>query len=460
MLTASGPMNGTERRSVLALASVIAMRMLGLFLLLPVLALYAASMPGSTPLLVGLALGAYGLTQALFQLTFGICSDRFHRKGVITVGLLIFVMGSVVAALADTLTWLIIGRAIQGAGAVSSAVLALTADLTREEQRTKAMALLGMSIGAMFLLSMAAAPPLSRHIGVPGLFWFTAALGLLALLLLHGVVPTPSRYLRHRDVTPTIERMWAVLRNRPLWHLNVGIFVLHLVLTGLFVVLPADLNRLGDLPLHDHWKVYLPVLLLSVIGMVPLVILGSGTGRATSLFRLAIAVLLTGMIGLVLLQVGDHLRFIWLPIFLCIFFIGFNALEAMLPALVSRISPAADKGTALGVFSTFQFAGVFLGGLLSGWLSGQLGSVSVYVMCMVWILIWLGLALGAPSFRLSSSRVLRIGNSSDHSHVEALIDKIRSVRGVQEVTVVPGEALAYLKVDDRELDVVALQQLD
>lgn len=453
-------MNAVERRSVVALSGVISSRMFGLFLVLPVLAVYAAVLPGSTPFLVGLALGIYGLTQAIFQFSFGMFSDRYGRKAVITVGLLIFIVGSVIAALADTLPWLIAGRAIQGAGAVSSAVLALTADLTREEQRTKAMALIGMSIGAVFLTSMVLAPALSRYIGIPGLFWLTGGLGVLALFLVHGVVPSPSRHLRHRDVTPTTGRMAAVLRDPQLLQLDGGIFVLHLVLTALFVVLPAELYRIGELALHDHWKVYFPVLLLSVLGMAPLVVLGSRPGRAMPMFRISIAVLVAGLGGLALGMWGDGTPFLWLPVCLWLFFCGFNALEAMLPALVSRMAPASDKGTAIGIYNTFQFLGVFVGGGLSGWLSGRYGADAVFLLCTVLALAWLTIAGLSPSFRLSSSRVICVGDPSNYSHVDALVDRIRAIRGVQEVTIVRGEALAYLKVDDRELDTAALQKLD
>ena len=345
-MTAAGPMNAMERRSVLALSGVISSRMFGLFLLLPVLALYAAAMPGSTPFLVGLALGIYGLTQALFQLSFGMCSDIFGRKGVITLGLFVFIAGSVIAALSDTLPWLIAGRAIQGAGAVSSAVLALTADLTREEQRTKAMALIGISIGAVFLTSMALAPVLSLYIGIPGLFWLTAGLGVVALLLLHGVVPSPSRHLRHRDVTPTASRVPAVLRDPQLMRLNVGALVLHLVLTALFVVLPAELSRMGDMALHEHWKVYFPVLLLSVIGMVPLIAAGSRADRIAPMFRVAIFLLLAGLGGMSLMTWGDGGPFLWLAACLWVFFCGFNALGSH--AALTGFSGGAGSGQGDG----------------------------------------------------------------------------------------------------------------
>ena len=453
-------MNGAERRAVAALAGVFSARMFGLFLLLPVLAIYAAGLPGGSTFLAGLALGVYGLTQALFQLPLGMLSDRIGRKRVITLGLLVFIVGSVVAALADTAAWLVAGRALQGAGAVSSAVLALTADLTREEQRTKAMALIGMSIGAVFLLSMAIAPPLGESIGVDGLLWITALLGVLALIVLHWVVPTPSRHLRHRDVTPTAERIVTVLRDPQLLRLDGGIFVLHLVLTALFVVIPSEINRLTGLPLAEHWSVYVPVMLASVLGMIPLVILGSKPGRVGQMFHLAIGVLLIGLVSMALVAALPVPGLVWMPLTLWIFFVGFNALEAMLPSLVSRVAPAADKGSAIGVYNTLQFLGVFVGGSLAGWLASRHGAHSVYIVCAALTLVWLIVGLVSPAFRLSSSRVIHVGDASDSSHVQALVDRIRGVRGVQEVTIVRGEALAYLKVDDRELDIAALQQFD
>ncbi len=453
-------MHASERRAVLALAGVFSARMFGLFLLLPVLAVHANGMTGGSAFLAGIALGIYGLTQAAFQLPFGMLSDRFGRKGVITVGLMIFITGSVVAALADSIGWLIAGRALQGAGAVSAAVLALTADLTREEQRTKAMAIIGMSIGAVFLVSMAIAPPVGDAIGVSGLLWITAILGALALLLLHQVVPTPVHEGRHREVTPMADRLRAVLADPQLRRLDVGIFVLHAVLTALFVVLPVDIARLTGLDLAQHWRIYLPVMLASVLGMAPLVLLGSRPGQVDRAFRYAIGVLVIGLATLVMVAWRGFTGLAWLPLSLWVFFVAFNALEAMLPSLVSRVAPAADKGSAIGVYNTLQFLGVFAGGAIAGWLAQSFGSQAVYLVCALLALAWLLLTVRSAPFRLSASRVIHLGDSLDASRLEALVARIRAVRGVQEVTIVRGEALAYLKVDDRELDIAALQQLD
>ncbi len=394
-------MTGPERRAVAALAGIFALRMLGLFMLLPVLAIYAARLPAATPLLVGLALGIYGLTQGLLQIPFGMASDRFGRKRVITVGLLVFAAGSVVAALADSMAGLIIGRAIQGGGAVSAAVLALTADLTGEAQRTKAMAAIGVSIGAVFLLSLMFAPLLQSAIGVAGIFWLSAGLGLVAVAVLWRVVPDPGpdpgSLPSRPEVIPWTARFGGILADRQLLRLNCGVFCLHLMLTAVFVTLPALLLAKSGLPLAGHWKLYAPVLLLSVAGMLPLVLLGSRNRSVGPAFNGAVALLLpatTAMAWAAGQGITALLAALWL------FFVAFNALEAMLPSLVSRIAPATGKGAAIGVYNTFQFLGMFAGGLIAGWLSGRFGAHSVYWFCALAAGLWLAGAVTAPKFRL------------------------------------------------------------
>ena len=441
----------------MSLAGITSIRMFGLFLLLPVLAAYAADFPKSTPLLIGMAMGAYGLTQALLQIPFGLMSDRFGRKLIISIGLLLFFCGSVVAALATSVEWLIAGRALQGSGAVSAAVLALTADLTREEQRTKAMAGIGMAIGAVFLLSLTVAPPLAQAIGVDGLFWLTALLALLATAILLLFVPTPERRLRHRDVVPVSSQISAVLADGQLARLDFGIFILHLLMTAMFVVLPGEISRLGGLDLALHWRVYLPVVLLSVIGMIPLILIGSRPGLASGMFRLATGILVISLASLALAS-GNFHNFFALLISLWLYFVGFNALEAMLPSLVSQVAPAASKGTAIGVYNTMQFLGIFFGGLLGGLVAGHFGAAMVWwlgaAIAMLWVMVnWL-----APEFELLSSLVLNLEAQSEVQR-QALVDRISQVRGVKEVTILQGEPLAYLKVNDKDLDTDALYQL-
>lgn len=396
-------MNAAEKKAVSALAGIFALRMLGLFMLLPVLAVYAARLPASTPLLVGLALGIYGLTQGLLQFAFGAASDRFGRKRVITAGLLVFAAGSVVAALADSIAGLIAGRAIQGAGAISAAVLALTADLIGEQQRTKAMAVIGVSIGAVFILSLMLAPPLQGAIGVTGIFYLGAGLAVVAMGVLWRVVPDPAATVADTvsDPRPWTQRLGGILADRQLMRLNAGVFCLHLSLTAVFVVLPQMLQEKSGLPLAGHWKIYAPVLLLSVVGMLPLVYLGSHNRGIAAAFAGAVALLASATASMAW-AVGAGAGLLALLAALWLFFVAFNALEALLPSLVSRIAPATGKGAAIGAYNTCQFLGMFAGGAVAGWLSGHFGAIGVYGACAAVTGLWLLGVAAAPKFRLDS----------------------------------------------------------
>ncbi|HEC11938.1 MAG TPA: MFS transporter [Acidiferrobacteraceae bacterium] len=446
-------MTSTERRAVGALAGIFGLRLLGLFLILPVLALYAeTSLSGATPLLIGLALGAYGLTQALFQIPFGMLSDRWGRKPLIVTGLIIFALGSAVAAVSDSMYGVILGRLIQGMGAIAAVVLALTADLTREEQRTKAMALIGVSIGLVFMLSMVLGTVLSAWVGVKGLFWLTMALALSGILVLYWV-PTPVAARRHRDVQLVPAQLAKVLGNPDLLRLDAGIFVLHLTLTAMFVAVPLALVHEDGLPLAAHWKVYLPVFVLSVTGMVPLVILSARKHLIQRIFLVAIALLLAAQ---ALFYFG-HRQLPWLVFALWVFFVGFNTLEALLPSTISRVAPADSKGTAMGVYNSFQFFGVFLGGTLGGWLYGAMGIGAVFQACGVLILFWAIIVMTAPAPRLLDTRLLRVGPQTEDG-APVLAKRLVAITGVVEAIVIAEEGMAYLKVDHKELDGDALQQ--
>ncbi|MDH3638733.1 MAG: MFS transporter, partial [Gammaproteobacteria bacterium] len=321
-------MTKAEMRAVSVLAGIFGLRMFGLFLVLPVLALYADRLAGATPMLIGLALGAYGLTQAVLQIPYGLVSDRLGRKPVIVFGLLVFALGSVVAAAAHTVEWMIAGRALQGAGAIAAVVLALTADLTREEQRPKAMALIGMSIGLAFLLALMAGPLLAGWVGVPGLFWFTAGLALAAIVLLLGFAPTPVQ-ARHHDVQTAPPQILNILKHPHLFRLNCGVFFLHLVLTSMFVAVPVALTREVGFAVDSHWQIYVPVLLLSVATMLPLLFLASRKSWMPRVFIGSVAILLAGEV----LLVFGFRSFPGLVVALWVFFWGFNTLEALLPSL-------------------------------------------------------------------------------------------------------------------------------
>lgn len=392
--SAHDSMTAAERRAGMSLAAIFALRMLGLFLILPVFAVHAASIPGGSDLtLVGLAIGAYGLTQACLQIAYGAASDRFGRKPVIIAGLLIFVLGSVVAALADGIHMIIVGRVLQGAGAISAAVTALAADLTRDQHRTKVMAMIGSSIGLVFALSMVAAPLLYAAIGMSGIFWLTGVLAFAAIGVVLWVVPDAPPVPR-----PTAGTFGDVLRDGQLMRLNFGVFALHLIQTTMWVMVPSALVSSGGLPVDAHWKVYLPAVLLSFVVMVPAIIVAERRNLMKPVFNAAIALLALVQFGL--WQFGNGL--LPLAVLLTLFFIAFNVLEATQPSWISRIAPANAKGTALGVYNTLQSAGLFLGGALGGWLGQHFGAPAVSLACAALALLWLALSAGmrAPPLRV------------------------------------------------------------
>ncbi|MFA7506352.1 MAG: MFS transporter [Burkholderiaceae bacterium] len=381
-------MTAPERRASGALAAVYAARMLGLFLVLPVLAVHAAGMPGgSDASMVGWALGIYGLTQALLQLPFGLASDRFGRKPVIYLGLLVFAAGSVMAAVAETLPMLVAARALQGAGAVSAAVSALLADLTRDSQRTKAMAMVGASIGVSFGISLIAAPWLYGLIGMGGLFGLTAVCAFVSMALVRFAVPEPDPAAA-ADAAPV--RFTEVLREADLLRLDVGIFTLHAVQVALFVVVPGWLVSRAGLPLAEHWKVYLPVMVVSFILMVPPILWAEKRGHMREVFLAAILMLVAAAIGLALGPDGLGV----IAGLLLAFFWGFNVLEASLPSMVSRLAPVAAKGAALGVYNTAQSLGLFAGGALGGWILSRADGSTVFMACAGALVLWLLVAIG------------------------------------------------------------------
>jgi len=377
-------MSPEERRAGASLASIFALRMLGLFLILPVFSVYAKTLPGGDNLaLVGFALGAYGLTQAIFQIPYGIASDLWGRKLVIVVGLLIFALGSFVAAWAPDMHWIIVGRVLQGMGAISAAVTALAADLTREEHRTKVMAMIGSSIGLVFALSLVGAPLLYGWIGMGGLFIMTGVLALAAIVLLLKAVPPAPPPHGHEKLP-----LRRVVFNVDLFRLNVGIFVLHMVQMAMFVVLPHALVDYGGLVAAEHWKVYLPAVLVSFAIMVPAIIAAERKDKMRPIFRGAVALLIVVQLGLLFFGAS-----LWaLAFWLLLFFVAFNILEATLPSLVSRTAPPAAKGAALGVYNTTQAIGLFIGGAGGGLVAQNFGDNAVFAACAGLVLFWLVVA--------------------------------------------------------------------
>lgn len=380
-------MTSSERRASVSLAGIFALRMLGLFLILPVFSVHAKSMPGGdSAILVGLALGIYGLTQSLGQIPFGIASDRYGRKRIIVIGLLLFALGSFIAAMADNMFWVIIGRAVQGAGAISAAVTALIADSTREAQRTKAMAMVGASIGLSFAASLALSPILYQAIGMDGIFFVTGVLALLGIVVVRHVVPAAPA------LPPGRVTIREVIGNVDLLRLNYGVFVLHLIQMAMFVVMPSALIRFLDLPLTAHWKIYLPVLLGSFVLMLPPLLASERRGKSKQMFLAAIVLLFVVQLGMWFLLSQQTTHWI-LPVgFLLLFFVAFNILEASQPSLVSRLAPPAGKGAALGVYNTLQSLGLFCGGAVGGVLVQFAGPASVFIMGAVLSAGWLIIA--------------------------------------------------------------------
>ncbi|MEK7346026.1 MAG: MFS transporter [Pseudomonadota bacterium] len=376
-------MTPLERRASASLASIFALRMLGLFLVLPVFALEARKYPGGDdPMLLGLAMGIYGLTQGFLQLPFGMASDRFGRKRVIVLGLVIFALGSFWAAAATDLTGLLMGRSLQGAGAVSAAVTALLADLTRDEVRTKAMALVGASIGLMFAVSLVLAPVLTGAIGLPGLFGLTGVLAMLGVCVVVWGVPTPHAPAASKG-RGSLKR---VLGHAGLLRLNFGVFVLHAVQLAMWVAVPAMLVQAG-LPKDDHWQVYLPAVLGSFVLMGGVFAM-ERRGHLKKVFLAAIALIALVQGGLFLQSAATaHL---WpLAGLMFAFFSGFNVLEATQPSLASRLAPTEVRGTAMGVYNTLQSLGFFVGGLMGGWLVKSWGSPALFLCCGAAMLAWL-----------------------------------------------------------------------
>jgi MFS family permease len=384
----SNRMSPIEIRASASLASIFALRMLGMFLILPVFAVHAKSLPGGdSATLVGLAMGIYGLTQSFGQLPFGAASDRYGRKRVIIIGLVLFALGSFIAAAATNITWVIVGRAVQGAGAISAAVTAFIADATREEHRTKAMAMVGGSIGLTFAVSLIAAPVMYQWIGMGGIFALTGILSMLAILVVIYIVP-PAPQLPPAKRVPFSE----VLANGELMRLNYGVFALHVTQMAMFVVVPPMLVKYAGLPLSTHWKIYLPVVLGSFVLMLPPVLAGERRGQMKQVFLAAIALMLLVQAGLWLFMGQAVMHWSILIALLLAFFVSFNILEATQPSLVSRQAPAAAKGTALGIYNTLQALGLFCGGALGGWMQQHIGPSSVFALGTALTIVWLIIA--------------------------------------------------------------------
>ncbi len=432
-----------ERRAAVSLAMIYAFRMLGLFMILPVFALYSDKLPGATPMLMGVALGVYGLTQAILQIPFAMWSDKIGRKPVLYIGLLLFAAGSLVAGSAQSIEGIIFGRALQGAGAIAATLMALAADLSREEHRMKMMALIGASIGASFALSMVLGPMVNAWVGISGIFYGTAGLALIGILILYFIVPDPLHSHFHRDAQLKTSSLADVFKDKQLLRLDAGIFILHFVLMSLFLVMPLLLRDFVELPAEKHWQVYLPVFAVSLILMVPFIIIAERKQAMKPVFIGAIIVTIVATLGFL----SSHSSALFI-LSLVLFFAGFNLLEASLPSLISKTADATQKGTAMGVYSSSQFFGAFAGGTVGGYAHQTWGIQGVYYAVLLALVFWLFLALTMKKPSFLSTYLLNVDDVS--------VEQLLAVDGVVEATIIDDEnesgLVAYLKVKKRILD--------
>ncbi|KFC08652.1 putative transport protein [Trabulsiella guamensis ATCC 49490] len=435
-------MTPVELRATWGLGTVFSMRMLGMFMVLPVLTTYGMALQGASQALIGIAIGIYGLMQAIFQIPFGLLSDRIGRKPLIVSGLLVFAFGSVIAALSHSIWGVILGRALQGSGAIAAAVMALLSDLTREQNRTKAMAFIGVSFGITFAIAMVLGPIITNALGLHALFWMIVVLAFVGIALTLWVVPNSSTHVLNRESGMVKGSFRKVLAEPKLLKLNFGIMCLHILLMSTFVALPGQLEAAG-FPAAEHWKLYLVTMLISFVSVVPFIIYAEVKRRMKRVFLICVAILLIAEI--VLWGAGDY--FWELVAGVQIFFLAFNLMEAMLPSLISKESPAGYKGTAMGVYSTSQFLGVAIGGSLGGWLDGFFDSQTVFLVGALLATLWLLVAMTMSEPPYVSS--LRVEIPDDVDADESLQARLLATRGVSEALVVAKERTVYVKIDNK-----------
>ena len=439
-------MNKLETRTAFSLSAVFAVRMLGLFMVLPILALFAEKLENATPFLIGLTIGIYGLTQALLQIPLGILSDKIGRKPVIIGGLLVFAFGSIVAAWTDDIYIIITGRAIQGSGAIAATTMALAADLTREDHRAKVMAFIGMSIGVAFAIAMVVGPLISHWAGLSGVFWTTTALAIIGILLIIFAVPTPKRTVLHRDAGIIQAYLKPVLKEGTLLRMNASVFLLHLLMTANFSVLPLIFRDELNLESAQHWKIYLPILAISIIFSLPMIIIAEKFKKIKIVFIFAVALLILSqaMLGI------NPFSFYPLMLAFLIFFIGFNFLEAVQPSLVAKYSSVNNKGTAMGVYSTSQFMGIFVGGISGGYILQNWGISSVFIFSAFVGVLLLLVAISLPQPDYFKSQLIKLKDEflvNPNKTEEQLL----AVTGVKQVAISIEEGVAYLKIDKHQL---------
>jgi MFS family permease len=445
-------MTPVELRATWGLGTVFSLRMLGMFMVLPVLTTYGMALQGASETLIGLAIGIYGLAQAIFQIPFGLLSDRIGRKPLIVGGLLLFVLGSVIAACSDSIWGIILGRALQGSGAIAAAVMALLSDLTREQNRTKAMAFIGISFGVTFAIAMVLGPIITHALGLHALFWMIAILASLGIVITLLVVPSTTHHVLNRESGMVKGSFSKVMANSRLLKLNFGIFCLHVLLMSSFVALPGQFEQAG-FPAAEHWKVYLVTMLIAFAGVIPFIIYAEVKRRMKRVF--------VGCVGMIVVAEivlwGAEGHFWTLVIGVQLFFFAFNLMEAILPSLVSKESPAGYKGTAMGLYSTSQFLGVAIGGSMGGWVFGHFDAQTVFLVTAMLATVWLFVSMTMQEPPYVSS--LRIVLSDAVLAAPNLEKRLKAQPGVSSVFIVPEEKSAYIKIDSKVTSRVELEAL-
>ena len=444
-------MNSVEKRAILGVGGIFALRMIGLFMIVPVFSVYGDNYAHATPFLIGLAVGIYGLGQAIFQIPMSLAADKFPRKPIIFLGLILFALGGIIAANATDIYEVIIGRALAGSGAVSAVLMALLADVTREEMRTKAMATMGLTIATSIMLAFAFGPLLVGSLGISGLFWLTAGFAVLAMLLLL-FVPTPLRVLQHNLDNKSIGRQLSdVLKIADLNRLHIGIFALHLTMTAIFVILPHQLNEVMGLSVRQQGLVYLPLLFIGFAVALPFIIIAEKKRKMRQVFLGAIALMTA---ALALLALGSQVG-VGIILGLLLYFMGFNLLEATIPSWISKRAPVANKATAMGLNSSSQFFGAFVGGAMGGLLLTQPNLLAWGILAVIMgASLLLIIPIADPPY-LSSTTVTipKDINIQDWSRQMLAVD------GVDELVVMAKEQVAYLKLDKTQLTDLSRQEL-
>ena len=435
-------MNQHELTTASSIGLLYLVRMLGLFMVLPVLPLVAPAIDGATPLLVGLAIGIYGLSQAALQIPFGLMSDRIGRKQIIALGLGLFITGSLVAGFADDIYMLILGRFMQGCGAIASTLLALMSDLTRVDQRSKAMAFIGIAIAGSFGLSLVLGPLVANALGLAGLFFLTAALGGLALAILLLCIPTPQ--IRGSNLDASVQRgmLGMVVRDLGLWRVNISVFTLHYLLVSLFTVLPVIFMNTRGIDTGDHSLYYLLLLLVSFIVMLPFMWLSDRMQDV----RIILMVMVSPVLAAFCIM-GSLASYWWVLAGVILFFMSFNLLEVFLPAQLSKMADAGTRGTAMGVYTTCQFLGIFAGGAVSGWILHMADISTLMCVDAGIVAIWLLICLTFPSLRAIGARTISLREMS-HLDANEQAEELSSVTGVIDAVIIKEEQVAYLKVDE------------